>query len=173
MSESASASSSPQVEGPGTAQGSSATELLAEFRYLLRRFLQFSEEAAVEAGLTPQHHQLLLQLAGAPGGTLTTVSYLADRLVLRHHSAVELAKRCEEAGLVRREQNPHNRRQVVLTLSERGSAVLERLSAAHAQEVNELGPQLVEVLGRLMTTDRGAAPGAESVRSQVSVGERE
>ena len=135
--------------------------MLAEFRYLLRRFLQFSEDAAVSAGLTPQHHQMLLQVAGAPEGTLTTVSYLAERLVLRHHSVVELAKRCEEAGLVRREQNPGNRRQVVLEVSERGRAVLERLAAAHAREVHELGPQLLAVLGQLMASDR---------RSEAAIG---
>ncbi len=137
--------------------------LLAEFRYLLRRFLQFSEEAAGEAGVTPQHHQLLLQVAGAPDGAVTTVGYLAERLVLRHNSVVELAKRCEEAGLVRREGHAGDRRQVVLRLSERGQAVLERLSAAHAREVHELGPQLLEVLGQLVAADRAAgARGAET-----------
>src|SRR5260370_7765435 len=75
---------------------------LAEFRYELRRFLQFSENCAAEAGLHPQQHQLLLQLAGAPDEVETTVSYAAERLGLRHHTVVELSKRCEEAGLIHR-----------------------------------------------------------------------
>ena len=144
------------MDGDG---GVGVVGLLAEFRYLLRRFLQFSEEAAVAAGLTPQHHQLLLQVAGAPAGAVTTVGYLAERLVLRHNSVVELVKRCEEAGLVRREGHAGDRRQVVLGLSEQGRAVLERLSAAHAREVHELGPQLLEVLRQMVVADGGVGSG--------------
>ncbi len=73
-------------------------QTLAEFRYALRKFLQFSEGRAVDAGLHPQQHQLLLHIAGAPEGIETTVSYAAERLGLRHNSAVELSKRCEGRG---------------------------------------------------------------------------
>ena len=75
---------------------------LAEFRHRLRLFLQFSENAAQKLGLQPQQHQLLLQIAGAPDGTATTVGYAAERLGLRHNTAVELSNRSEEAGLIRR-----------------------------------------------------------------------
>ena len=75
---------------------------LAEFRHRLRLFLQFSENAAQKLGLQPQQHQLLLQIAGAPDGTATTVGYVAERLGLRHNTAVELSNRCEEAGLIKR-----------------------------------------------------------------------
>jgi hypothetical protein len=83
---------------------------LADFRYELRRFLHFSEGRAAEAGLHPQQHQLMLQLAGAPDGVETTVSYAAERLGLRHHTVVELSKRCEEAGLIHRDQDMNDRR---------------------------------------------------------------
>lgn len=119
---------------------------LAEFRFTLRRFLHFSEEAATRAGLAPQQHQLLLQIAGAPEGTVTAVGYLADRLALRHHSVVELGNRCEEAGLIVRKRDPHNRRQVVLKLTPEGSRILQELSADHSRELNELGPQLIQAL---------------------------
>lgn len=122
---------------------------LAEFRYTLRRFLHFSEEEATRAGLTPQHHQLLLQIAGAPEGTVTSLEYLAQRLALRHNSVVELAKRCEEAGLLERRANPGNHRHVVLQLSRTGWKALRKLSAAHARELNELGPQLIALLSRV------------------------
>jgi DNA-binding MarR family transcriptional regulator len=119
---------------------------LAEFRFTLRKFLHFSEGAATRVGLTPQQHQLLLQIAGAPKGTVTSVGYLAERLALRHHSMVELGNRCEEAGLIVRKSDPDNRRHVVLKLTAEGNRILRKLSADHARELNELGPQLVAAL---------------------------
>lgn len=124
-------------------------QTLAGFRSLLRKFLQFSEAAATQVGLTPQQHQLLLQIAGATPGTVTSVSYLAERLALRHHSVVELSKRGEEAGLVVRAHDPENRRHVVLELTPEGHRMLKQLSAAHARELDELGPQLIGLLSRL------------------------
>lgn len=121
-------------------------QALANFRFTLRKFLQFSEEVATRVGLTPQHHQLLLQIAGASPGTVISVGYLAERLALRHNSVVELAKRCEEAGLVIRGRSPDNRRHVVLELSSHGHRILRRLSADHTRELNELGPQLIQLL---------------------------
>ncbi len=118
-------------------------EALAEFRFTLRKFLHFSEEAATRVGLTPQQHQLLLQIAGAPKGTVTAVGYLAERLALRHHSVVELGNRCEEAGLIVRKSDPENRRHVVLKLTAEGNRILRKLSADHARELNVLRPQLV------------------------------
>lgn len=121
-------------------------QALAEFRYTLRRFLHFSEEAAARSGLTAQQHQLLLQIDGAPAGTATTIGYLADRLSLRHHSVVELGDRSEEAGLLIRRRAPDDRRCVVLELTSAGARILRDLSADHARELTELGPQLVQAL---------------------------
>ncbi len=121
-------------------------QLLATFRREIRRFLQFSEQAAAGAGLQPQQHQLLLQIAGAPDGTLVTISHIAEVLGLRHHSAVELSKRCEGAGLVRRTHDPTDRRYVVLELTGKGEGALRRLSEAHAQQLRELAPSLIQAL---------------------------
>ena len=122
------------------------TRALAEFRYILRRFLHFSEEAADRAGLTAQQHQMLLQVAGAAPGTLTTIGYLAQRLALKHHSAVELAARCEEAGWLTRRPDPLDRRVVILQLSTAGSRILHELSEDHERELNVLAPRLTEAL---------------------------
>jgi DNA-binding MarR family transcriptional regulator len=135
---------------------------LADFRFNLRKFLHFSEDAATQAGLTPQQHQLLLQIAGAPEGTVTAVGYLAERLVLRHHSVVELSNRCEEAGLIVRRRDPLDRRQVVLKLTATGQRVLAKLSADHARELNELGPQLIAAL-EACTAQRPAAGMGDAV----------
>jgi DNA-binding MarR family transcriptional regulator len=129
---------------------------LAEFRYELRRFLQFSESCAAEAGLHPQQHQLLLQLAGAPDEVETTMSYAAERLGLRHHTVVELSKRCEEAGLVHRNQDLNDRRRIQLQVTAKGHRVLRVLSEDHERELNELGPRLIRTLSRICGDDKRA-----------------
>ncbi len=124
-------------------------EALAEFRHRLRQFLHFSEAAAERAGLHPQQHQLLLQIAGAPAGTPVTVGYVAERLGLRHNSTVELCDRCEEAGLLVRRHNQADRRCVLLEVSPQGRKMLELLSIDHARELDQLAPRLIQALGRL------------------------
>ena len=119
---------------------------LAQFRTALRRFLAFSERKAAEAGLQPQQHQLMLQIAGAPDGVDTTISYVAERLGLRHNSVVELSKRCADAGYVERMQTQPDHRFVVLRLTASGWEALRNLSEAHAHELQNLGPELISAL---------------------------
>ena len=80
----------------------SLLQALAEFRYHLRSFLQFSEQVAQGHDLRPRQHQLLLQIAGLPEGRSATINFLAERLGLRQNSVVELADRSVAQGLVRR-----------------------------------------------------------------------
>lgn len=121
-------------------------EILAEFRHQLRLFLHFSETAAQELGLQPQQHQLLLQIAGAPDQTATTIGYAAERLGLRHNTAVELSHRCEESGLLTRKQGDSDRRCILLAVTPKGRRILNSLSSNHAHELNELAPQLIKTL---------------------------
>ena len=93
---------------------------LAEFRYELRRFLHFSECAALEAGLQPKQHQLLLQVAGAPDATAVTIAYAAERLGLKHNSAVELVNRSEREGLLVRIADAGDKRRVILRTTRKG-----------------------------------------------------
>lgn len=132
-------------------------EMLAEFRYLLRQFLRFSEEAAQAARLGPQQHQALLAIKGFPGREHLTIGELAERLQLRHHSAVGLVNRLETQGLVRRMPGEADQRQVYVTLTESGSAMLDQLSAAHRDELRRIGPQIKLLLERLT---RGSKPTA-------------
>jgi DNA-binding MarR family transcriptional regulator len=126
-------------------------QVLAEFRHQLRLFLHFSEAAAAKFDLQPQQHQLLLQIAGRPDGAAATVGYAAERLGLRHNSVVELSIRCEEAGLIRRTHDGNDRRCVLLELTPKGLRTLESLSLDHAQELNELAPQLIRTLTAIKT----------------------
>jgi DNA-binding MarR family transcriptional regulator len=119
---------------------------LAEFRYELRRFLLFSECAALEAGLQPQQHQLLLQVAGAPENMAVTIAYAAERLGLKHNSAVELVDRSEREGLLERTADVNDKRRAILRVTRKGKLVLGRLAGSHAEELNELAPRLTGAL---------------------------
>lgn len=119
---------------------------LAEFRFELRCFMHFSETAALGAGLQPQQHQLLLQVAGAPDDTTVTIAYVAERLGLKHNSAVELVDRSEREGLLARTVDTVDKRRAILRLTRKGKLILGRLSDEHARELNELGPRLATTL---------------------------
>ena len=124
-------------------------ESLASFRYVLRQFLRFSEEAAITVGITPQQHQALLAIKGFPDRDMILIGELAERLQVRHHSVVGLVDRLVSLGLVTREQGTGDRRQVFVALTKEGSALLEQLSTAHRGELRRLGPQLIQQLEQL------------------------
>ena len=98
---------------------------LADFRYEIRRFLNFSENAARQAGIEPQQHQALLVIRAGRPGSETTVGVLAERLRIRHHTAVELTDRLESKGWIRRSRNPGDRRRVNLRLARPGAQLLK------------------------------------------------
>ena len=121
---------------------------LAEFRFALRRFQMFSETKAGEAGLTPQQHQALLAIRAADPDA-ATVGYVAQRLIVKPHTASELIDRLEAIGLVRREPAPSDRRRALLRLTSQATGILSALSSAHREEIRRLQPLLVEHLTRL------------------------
>src|SRR4029077_6915152 len=112
---------------------------LLTFRDGVRRFLRWGERQAVEAGITPAQHQLLLAIRGHPGGE-PTIGDVADHLLLRHHSVVGLVDRAVAAGLVERQVNPADHRVVRLRLTTNGARRLRALAVAHLDERNGLGP---------------------------------
>jgi DNA-binding MarR family transcriptional regulator len=124
-------------------------ETLATFRYALRQFLRFSETAARQAGITPQQHQALLAIAGFPNQDQITVSELAERLQVRHHSAVGLIDRMAAQELVIRESGEADRREVYISLTSQGNEILAQLSATHHEELRRIGPQLHLLLEQL------------------------
>jgi DNA-binding MarR family transcriptional regulator len=122
----------------------SRLEQLSLFRWQLRRFLRFSEDAAREAGITAQQYQLLLHTQGFPGREWASIGELAERLQTQHHSAVALTTRCEEAGLVQRRPNRSDARLVEIHLTRAGRRCLEQVARLHASEI----PALAEVVAR-------------------------
>jgi DNA-binding MarR family transcriptional regulator len=123
---------------------------LADFRYHIRRFLHFSEKAARASGLNPQHHQLLLALKGLPEDVTPTINVAADRLQIRHHSAVELTNRLTARGLLRKRQDATDRRRVLLEITARGEAVLRKLSLIHRAQLESVGQDLIRALQELL-----------------------
>ena len=119
---------------------------LSQFRYLIRCFLEFSQIQARDAGLTPRQHQALLAIKGFPGGDPVTVGDLAERLRIRHHSAVELINRLCEAELVVRDQDKDDHRRVMLRLTGYADDCLAELSAAHLDELSRIEPMLRRLL---------------------------
>jgi DNA-binding MarR family transcriptional regulator len=119
---------------------------LADFRYEIRRFLNFSEIVARAAGIEPQQHQALLAIKGRPHGFKTTVGVLAERLLIRHHSAVELSRRLETNGWIRRSRDGADRRVVWLHLTPRGEKLLASLSLSHRNELRTAEPRLIKAL---------------------------
>ena len=128
-------------------------QALAEFRYQIRRFLHFSEQAAREAGLEPQQHQLLLALKGLPEGRKATIRELAERLQIQHHSTVELIDRMVERDLIQRSRDDEDQRRVFIKLTPQGEEVLRKLSLLHYTELQTTGPALVRALNRLIDVE--------------------
>jgi DNA-binding MarR family transcriptional regulator len=113
-------------------------EALSEFRYQLRRFLRFSEEASRSEGITPLQYLLLLHIKGFPGREWATVGELAERLQAKAHGVVALLSRAEEDGLIIRTPSETDKRQVEIRLLPQGEALLERLAQQHRTELDSL-----------------------------------
>jgi DNA-binding MarR family transcriptional regulator len=113
-------------------------ELLSNFRYQMRRFERFSENAAKSEGITPLQYLLLLHIKGYPGRDWASIGELAERLQIQQHGVVALVSRCEVSELVARRQSKQDGRQVEVHLQARGEQVLARLAAMHRAELVSL-----------------------------------
>jgi DNA-binding MarR family transcriptional regulator len=118
--------------------GKADYEALSEFRYQLRRFLRFSEDAARAEGLTPQQYQLMLHVKGFPDREWATIGELAERMQAQQHGIVALVSRCQEAGLVDRTTDDSDRRVVRITLTPHGEKRLRHLAERHRTELQSL-----------------------------------
>ena len=123
---------------------------LAELRYRIRHFLHEGDAVAQAAGLEPQHYLLLLMIRGLPEGEEATIRTLAERLALKHHSAVELVDRMEEHGYVRRRRGQDDRRRVLVSLLRLGERMMEKVARGRIDELRSSGHQLVRAIDRLL-----------------------
>ncbi len=119
-----------------------AFRALADWRYALRKFLSASEAITRSRGVSATQYQLLLFVRGAPDGA-PSIAELAERLQIRHQSAVGLVDRCAVAGLVRRRRDPENRRRVLVQTTRRGSKLIQLLAAEHYATIEKLGRMFI------------------------------
>jgi DNA-binding MarR family transcriptional regulator len=129
---------------------------LAEFRFQLRRFLNFSNAAAEEAGLRPQQYQLLQCVSGMPDELEPTIANVAARMLLKHNSAVELVDRAIEQELLKRMSDPVDHRRILLRVTAQGERMLASLAAHHLEELDHAGPELIRALRRVLSAKPAA-----------------
>lgn len=123
---------------------------LAEFRFQLRKFLQFSHAIAEHCGLRHQQYQLLQCVYGMPCELDPTIANVAARMLLKHNSAVELVDRTIEQGLLRRSPDPTDHRRILLRVTQQGERLLASLAGYHMQELDQAGPELIRSLRRVL-----------------------
>src|SRR6266403_5859801 len=129
-------------------------QALAELRYKIRFFVKEGDAAARLAGLEPQQYLMLLAIRGLSPETPPKIQTLAERLSLKHHSAVELVDRLEQRGLVRRTRSKEDRRQVLVSLLPRGEKLLERVVQQRIGELRASGRGLVKAIDALLRDGR-------------------
>lgn len=125
-------------------------QALAEVRHQIRKFLHFSDEAVLAAGLERGQYQMMLAIKGLPEGMRPRIRDVANRMRIQHHSAVELINRLEAGGYVRRERAADDRREVLLGLTSKGERVLEELASHHHEQLQRAAPDLVAALKLVM-----------------------
>lgn len=133
-------------------------QALASFRHGVRRYLAFADAGAKAVGLTPQQHQALLAIKADQTDTGMSIGDLAEQLLIKHHSAVELVGRLLKADLITRAEAPEDRRRVVLSLSARGEQVLAALSANNLRELTLIAPTFADLLTQVDLLTRATAP---------------
>ncbi|HET9400920.1 MAG TPA: MarR family transcriptional regulator [Candidatus Acidoferrales bacterium] len=137
---------------------------LAEFRYHIRLFFNATDDAVRTAGLEPEQYQLLLALRGMPQGETATIRQLAQRLQVRHNTAVERIDRLERMRLVRRAHSAADRREVLIDLTPRGDAIFKKLAELRLRELRRSGPALVRALGNVVEAARRIGGRSSSYR---------
>jgi len=142
-------------EEVGTTENIPRLSELADFRYQLRTFLSFSESASETCGIAAQQYQLMQVIGAVPPEQQTSISYIAERMVLRHNSTVELVDRAERAGLVERKHDENDLRRSLVELTPQGWEILQKLVALHLVEVQRQSDGLIRSLRKLQAPVTG------------------
>jgi DNA-binding MarR family transcriptional regulator len=124
-------------------------ETLAAFRYQMRKFLRFSKDLLSSEDLTPDQYQALLAICAASGNGRLSIRDLAEQLQVRHHSTVGIVDQLVLRGAVIREVAPDDRRKILLTLTEKGAEIVQRLAPPHREALSQLCPEMIDTLQRI------------------------
>jgi DNA-binding MarR family transcriptional regulator len=120
---------------------------------LTRRLRHAQAERLAPLGLTPAQERALRMIAR--GTEPLRMTELADRLGIVPRSVTTVVDALEEAGLVRRETDPRNRRAILLLLTPAGDAVRDELRESRRRAAQDLFAPLSEqdrkTLGELLS----------------------
>ncbi len=103
---------------------------------LTKRLRRAQAERLAPLGLTPAQERALRLIAR--GDEAPRMTELADRLGIVPRSLTTVIDALEEAGLVRREIDPRNRRAILLRLTDHGAAVRDGLRDTRRRAAEEL-----------------------------------
>jgi DNA-binding MarR family transcriptional regulator len=120
-------------------------EALFQFRYRLRMFLAFSDANAHNAGLTSQQYQALLAIKGRSGQKPVAVGELAQFLLIKHHTAVELVDRMVKLGLLQRATDANDNRRALVTVTKKGFSRLQKVAAINFRHLGSSSLTLSKV----------------------------
>jgi DNA-binding MarR family transcriptional regulator len=123
---------------------------LAELRYRIRHFIQEGDAAAQRSNLEPQQYLMLLAIRGLPQGAVATIRTVAERMAIKHHSAVELIDRLESHGWVRRSRSAGDKREVRVSLRPQGRKLLDRVARERLSELKASGVALADAITALL-----------------------
>jgi len=143
-------------EEVGTIEDIPRLSELADFRYQLRTFLSFSESASETCGVAAQQYQLMQVIGAVPPEQQASISYIAERMILRHNSTVELVDRAERAGLVERKHDENDLRRSLVQLTAQGWEILQKLVALHLEEIQRQSDGLIRSLRKLQAPVSGS-----------------
>lgn len=121
-------------------------EALADLRYSIRRFRQFSAQEADKLGLKPQQHQALLAIKGLPSGRQMTARMLAERLLMTGRLVDDLIQQLIDEGYVEAGPSTVGRAKHVIRLTPKAEDALDRLASAHLFEIRKMAPELMQAL---------------------------
>jgi DNA-binding MarR family transcriptional regulator len=126
-----------------------------------------------EEGLPMRWYDVLVQLEDAPEGI--PMNELADRILYSKSGFTRVVDRMEEAGLVRRVRPEHDRRTVLVVITEEGDRTKERARRYHrdgierhfAQHLSEADVKaLARALEKISAHARPLRPGRIGARAR-------
>jgi DNA-binding MarR family transcriptional regulator len=123
-------------------------------------------ELEADAGIPMRWYDVLVQLEESPGGI--PMNELADRILYSKSGFTRVVDRMEEAGLVSRVRPDHDRRSILVVLTEQGNETKERARRYHrdgierhfSQHLSETETRaLIRALEKISTHARPLRPG--------------
>ena len=134
--------------------------LADQLHRLTKQLRRAQAERLAPLGLTPAQERALRLITR--GDEPLRMTELADRLGIVPRSLTTVVDALEEAGLVRREIDPRNRRAILLRLTDQGAAVRDGLREARRRAAEDLFAPLSagerETLASLLTRLDPSAP---------------